>query len=258
MNAAELLNLTEETKSTIKVLIVDDEDTLRESCASVLSVEGYDVATCGQGHEALQLVKRRPYDIVLLDLHMSQVFGMDLLEACLEAYPDTIIIIMTGNPSVESSIEALRAGAWDYLPKPFAASHLQILFGRAAHTVLVGRESKALDTELESKHGHSDKVTLLGASTAFQRVIALARKVAATDASVFISGESGTGKEQIAQFIHQHSRRSSRPMVPVNCAALPEALLESEMFGHVQGAFTGAVREKPGLLEVANGGTLFL
>ncbi len=258
VNAAESLNLTEEVKSTIRVLIVDDEDTLRESCASVLSVEGYDVATCGQGHEALQLVKRRPYDIVLLDLHMSQVFGMDLLEACLEAYPDTIIIIMTGNPSVESSIEALRAGAWDYLPKPFAASHLQILFGRAAHTVLVGRESKALETELESKHGHSDKVTLLGTSTAFQRVIALARKVAATDASVFISGESGTGKEQIAQFIHQHSRRSSRPMVAVNCAALPEALLESEMFGHVQGAFTGAVREKAGLLEVANGGTLFL
>src|SRR5690606_35606266 len=258
VNAAELLNLTEETKSTIKVLIVDDEDTLRESCASVLSVEGYDVSTCGQGHEALTLLKRRPFDIVLLDLHMCQVFGMDLLEACLEAYPDTIIIIMTGNPSVESSIEALRAGAWDYLPKPFAASHLQHLFGRAAHTVLVGRESKALNSELESQHGHSDKVTLLGTSSAFQRVIALARKVAGTDASVFISGESGTGKEQIAQFIHQHSRRSSRPMVPVNCAALPEALLESEMFGHIQGAFTGAVRDKQGLLEVANGGTLFL
>jgi DNA-binding NtrC family response regulator len=165
---------------------------------------------------------------------------------------------MTGNPSVQSSIEALRAGAWDYLPKPFAASHLQILLGRAAHTVLVSRESKDLESALEKKHGHSDKVTLLGQSTAFQRVVALARKVAATDASVFISGESGTGKEQIAQFIHQHSRRSSRPMVAVNCAALPEALLESEMFGHVQGAFTGAVRDKPGLLEVANGGTLFL
>jgi DNA-binding NtrC family response regulator len=165
---------------------------------------------------------------------------------------------MTGNPSVATSIEALRAGAWDYLPKPFAASHLQILIGRAAHTVIVGRESKALDQALESRHGHSDKVTLLGASTAFQQVVALARKVAATDASVFISGESGTGKEQIAQFIHQHSRRNSRQLVAVNCAALPEALLETEMFGHVQGAFTGAVRDKVGLLEVANGGTLFL
>ncbi len=258
VNAAESLELTEAHKASIRVLIVDDEDTLRESCASVLSVEGYNVATCGQGNEAMTLLKRRPFDIVLLDLHMSQVFGMQLLETCLDAYPDTIVIIMTGNPSVESSIEALRAGAWDYLPKPFAASHLQILFGRAAHTVHVSRESKALDDALESKHGHSDKVTLLGTSSAFQRVIALARKVAGTDASVFISGESGTGKEQIAQFIHQHSRRSSRALVPVNCAALPEALLESEMFGHVQGAFTGAVREKPGLLEVANGGTLFL
>ncbi|MEX0906888.1 MAG: sigma-54 dependent transcriptional regulator [Gemmatimonadota bacterium] len=258
MNPADSLALTEEIKSTIRVLIVDDEHTLRESCASVLTLEGFAVTTCGQGHEALAMVKRRPYDIVLFDLHMSQVSGMELLEACLDAFPETIALIMTGNPSVSSSIEALRVGAWDYLPKPFAASHLQILIGRAAHTVLIARESKALDSAREQKHGHSDKVTLLGESVAFKRVIALARKVAATDASVFISGESGTGKEQIAQFIHQHSRRSSRQLVAVNCAALPESLLESEMFGHVQGAFTGAVRDKPGLLEASNGGTLFL
>lgn len=258
VNPAESLSLTEEVKRSIRILVVDDEHTLRESCASVLSLEGYTVTSAGQGNEALAMLKRRPFDIVLLDLHMSQISGMELLEACLEAHPETLAIIMTGNPSVQSSIEALRAGAWDYLPKPFAASHLQILLGRAAHTVLVARESKALDTALQTKHGHSDKVTLLGASSAFQRVVALARKVAATDASVFISGESGTGKEQIAQFIHQHSRRSSRQMVAVNCAALPEALLESEMFGHVQGAFTGAIRDKAGLLEVANGGTLFL
>jgi DNA-binding NtrC family response regulator len=258
VNPAESLSLSEEVKRTIRILVVDDEHTLRESCASVLSLEGYSVSTCGNGNEALTMVKRRQYDIVLLDLNMSQVAGMELLEACLDAFPDTIAIIMTGNPSVASSIEALRAGAWDYLPKPFAASHLQILLGRAAHTVLVARESKDLETALEKKHGHSDKVTLLGSSSAFQRVIALARKVAGTDASVFISGESGTGKEQIAQFIHEHSRRNSRQMVAVNCAALPEALLESEMFGHVQGAFTGAVREKAGLFEVANGGTLLL
>jgi DNA-binding NtrC family response regulator len=258
VNATESLALTEKVKNSIRVLIVDDEHTLRESCASVLGVEGFDVSVCAKGGEALTLLKRRPFDIVLLDLHMSQVSGMDLLAACLETHPDTVAIIMTGNPSVQSSIEALRAGAWDYLPKPFAASHLQILIGRAAHAVLVARESKALDTALEKKHGHSEKVTLLGTSVAFQRVIALARKVAATDASVFISGESGTGKEQIAQFIHHHSRRNSRQLVAVNCAALPEALLETEMFGHVHGAFTGAVRDKPGLLEVANGGTLFL
>lgn len=258
VNPADSLALSEEIKRSIQILVVDDEHTLRDSCASVLSLEGFSVAVAGQGKEALSMLKRRPFDIVLLDLNMTQVTGMELLEAALETNPDVIAVIMTGNPSVGSSIEALRAGAWDYLPKPFAASHLQILMGRAAHTVLIARESKALSQTLESKHGHSDKVTLLGTSPAFQRVVALARKVANTDASVFISGESGTGKEQIAQFIHQHSRRNSRQLVAVNCAALPEALLETEMFGHVQGAFTGAVRDKAGLLEVANGGTLFL
>ncbi|HEX6693805.1 MAG TPA: sigma-54 dependent transcriptional regulator [Longimicrobiales bacterium] len=245
-------------KGSIKVLIVDDEHTLRESCASVLSVEGFDVSVCGRGHEALTILKRRSFDIVLLDLNMSQVSGMELLEACLDTSPQTIAIIMTGNPSVTSSIEALRAGAWDYLPKPFAANHLQMLLGRAAHAVQVSRETATLDLVREETQGHCDTVTLLGVSPAFRRVVELARKVASTDASVFITGESGTGKEQIAQFIHHHSRRSSRQLVAVNCAALPEALLETEMFGHMQGAFTGAVRDKAGLLEVANGGTLFL
>ncbi|CAN5605648.1 sigma-54 dependent transcriptional regulator [soil metagenome] len=258
LNSNDAIALSESVRKSICVLIVDDEPTLRDSCASVLGLEGYDVTMCGKGSEALTLVKRRPFDIVMLDLHMTQVSGMELLESCLDAHPNTIVIIMTGNPSVESSVEALRAGAWDYLPKPFAASHLHILVGRAAHAVLVARESKALEQALETKHGHSSKVELLGTSAAFQRVITLARKVSVTDASVFLSGESGTGKEQIAQFIHHNSRRSSRQLVAVNCAALPEALLESEMFGHVQGAFTGAVRDKPGLFEVANGGTLFL
>jgi DNA-binding NtrC family response regulator len=258
MSTTEPAALSPEERRSIRVLIVDDEHTLRESCASVLEMEGFSVLTCGNGNEAFSLLKRRQFDIVLLDLHMGQVSGMDLLETCLNAYPSTIVLIMTGNPSVESSIEALRRGAWDYLPKPFAASHLQILMGRAAHTVVVTRETHQLNEALREKHSHSDKVGLLGVSTAFRQVVALARKVAATDASVFISGESGTGKEQIAQFIHLNSRRSSRHMVAVNCAALPEALLESEMFGHVQGAFTGAIKDKQGLLETANGGTLFL
>jgi DNA-binding NtrC family response regulator len=250
--------LTEEARRTIRMLVIDDEHTLRESCASVLEMEGYTVATCGNGDEARNLLKRRQFDIVLLDMNMSQVSGMELLEVCVEAQPSAIAIMMTGNPSVETSIEALRRGAWDYLPKPFAAGHLHILIGRAAHAVIVARETSSLNAAHSEKHSHSDKVGLLGASASFRQVVALARKVAATDASVFISGESGTGKEQIAQFIHLNSRRSSRQIVAVNCAALPESLLESEMFGHVQGAFTGAVKDKPGLLETANGGTLFL
>src|SRR4026209_2517437 len=165
---------------------------------------------------------------------------------------------MTGNPSVTSSIEALRAGAWDYLPKPFSATHLPVLIGRASQTVRMSRQGQDLRVQLMKQHGHSDKIALIGISPLFRKAVELARKVAATDASVFISGESGTGNEVIAQFIHQHSRRSRKALVAINCAALPEHLLESEMFGHRKGAFTGADRDKPGLLETANGGTLFL
>jgi DNA-binding NtrC family response regulator len=250
--------LTPDLKASVRILIVDDERTLRESCASVLQYEGYQVTGCGRGDEARETLKRNRFDIVLLDLHMPEVPGMRLLRTCLDAQPDTLVIMITGNPSVDSSLEALRAGAWDYLPKPFSGTHLQILIGRAAHAVLVARESNALQAEFARQHGNSELVTVLGTAPGFRRAVDLARRVAPTDASVFITGESGSGKELIAQFIHHHSRRSSRALVAVNCAALPEALLESEMFGHCKGAFTGAVRDKPGLLETANGGTLLL
>ncbi len=251
--ASNTLVISAEAKASLAVLIIDDERTLRESCKSVLEADGFRVEVCARGADAQQLIQRRRYDIILTDLYMSDVTGMDLLKAALEAAPETLVIVMTGNPSVASNVEALRAGAWDYIPKPFSATHLQILLGRAAHAVMVARESSA------SHVGDDDSpVQLLGTSPEFRRALELARKVAVTDASVFITGESGTGKEMIAQFIHAHSRRSSRPIVAVNCAALPEALLESEMFGHMKGAFTGAVKDKAGLLEAANGGTLFL
>ena len=256
--APRALPISPEARASVTILIIDDERTLRESCATVLRAEGYNVTVCGRGQEALDLIKRRPFDIVLIDLYMSQVPGMELLRALVETRRGTIPIVMTGNPSVATSIEALRAGAWDYLPKPFGALHLQVLIGRAAHTVLVARESETQREELQRTEETGGESTVLGASPAFRQVIALARKVAVTDASVLITGESGSGKEMVAQFIHQHSRRSARPLVAINCAALPENLLESEMFGHVKGSFTGAIRDKAGLLEVANGGTLFL
>ena len=249
---------TPQVKATIRFLIVDDERTLRESCASLLQIDGYQVSVASRGQEALELLRHRRFDIVLLDLYMSDVPGYRLLQTALETSPETIVIVMTGNPSVASSVEALRLGAWDYLPKPFSATHFQILIGRAVHTVSVARESKEQQAEFARDNGNSDRVQVLGIAPVFRGAIDLARRVAPTDASVFITGPSGSGKELIAQFIHAHSRRSSKPLVAVNCAALPEALLESEMFGHCKGAFTGAVRDKAGLLETANGGTLFL
>jgi DNA-binding NtrC family response regulator len=260
--AAALLAIGPEAKAHVRILVIDDEHTLRESCAAVLRHDGYDVTVASRGQEALELLKRRAFDVVLADLYMSQVDGLTLLRTALGTNHDTIVIVMTGNPSVESSVEALRQGAFDYLPKPFSASHLQVLVGRAVHTLLVARETREQqDTQGRAPGAGAapaDKITLLGTAPAFRRAIELARKVAPTDASVFITGDSGSGKEMIAQFIHLHSRRSSRPFIAINCAALPEGLLESEMFGHRKGAFTGAVRDKPGLLEAAHGGTLFL
>ena len=252
------LAIAPEIAETIRILIADDERTLRESCATVLRGDGYNVTLAGRGEEALELIRRRTFHLILVDLFMPQVSGLELLDAALTANRDALVVVMTGNPSVTSSIEALRRGAWDYLPKPFSATHLQVLIGRASHAILKSREAAELREQVMRQHSAGDGTALIGISPAFRRAVELARKVAPTDASVFISGESGTGKEVIAQFIHQHSRRARKAMVPINCAALPEPLLESEMFGHKKGAFTGADRDKPGLLETADGGTLFL
>lgn len=253
------LSIPDSVKSSIKIAVIDDERTLRESCASVLQMDGYNVTLIGRGEEALEVCARRKFDIILVDLFMSHVSGIEILKTALGFEPTTIIVVMTGNPSVTSSIEALRAGAWDYLPKPFSATHLQVLIGRASHAVMAGREAQSLRHQLQQKQEEATGAhALIGISSSFRKAVELARKVAPTDASVFISGESGTGKEVIAQFIHTQSRRANKVMMPINCAALPENLLEAEMFGYRKGAFTGADRDKQGLLETAHGGTLFL
>jgi DNA-binding NtrC family response regulator len=244
--------------SAIRVLIVEDEDTLRESCTSVLADDGYAVTASGVAREAQQLLRHNVFDVLLLDWYMSDIPGCELLPVALASNPLTRAIAVTGKPTLASSLEAMRIGAWAYLPKPFSAVQLAILVGQAAHATVKARESLQRSRELEQAGDNSDKIRILGLAPAFRGAIARARKVAPTDASVLLTGESGAGKELFAQFIHHHSRRTSRPFLAVNCAALPEPLLESEMFGHRRGAFTGAVRDKPGLLEAADGGTLML
>lgn len=244
------------------VLVVDDDDTLRETVAQYLQSFGFDVTREGRGEKAVELVRRRRFDILVIDLYLPGSSGMDILVEAVERYPESKVVLMTGNPSVESSHRALEAGAFDFLPKPFSATHLEILVDRAVQSIEEDRAAgsstaatTATDPDLvESVGDHG----LLAESRALKNIVDLARRVARTDASVFITGESGTGKELIAQFIHANSPRRDKPWVPVNCAAIPESLMESEMFGHVEGAFTGANRAKEGLLETASGGSLFL
>ena len=246
------------SSASIRILIVEDEETLRDSCASVLSHDGYAVSTCGVAREAQNLLRHNVFDVLLLDWYMSDIPGAELLPYALASNPMTRVIAVTGKPTLASSLEAMRIGVWAYLPKPFSAVQLAIVVGQAAHATLTARESLQRTQELEQAGENSDKIRILGLSPSFRGAISRARKVAPTDASVLLTGESGAGKELFAQFIHHHSRRATRPFLAVNCAALPEPLLESEMFGHRRGAFTGAVRDKPGLLEAADGGTLML
>lgn len=253
----DLLALPLEERATLRVLIVEDDRQMREGLLTTVRLEGYNASAVASGGEALKLFAHGAYDIVLADLYMSPVSGIDVLREARRVRRDTIVIILTGNPTITASLSALRAGAWDFLPKPFSATHIQVLLGRAAHAVLQTRAVRALRAEID-RLVVGDELSLIGTSPAILDALRLARKVATTDAPVLLIGESGTGKELFAHFIHQHSRRTRETFVPVNCAALPEPLLESEMFGHTRGAFTGAERDKRGLLETAHHGTMFL
>lgn len=242
-------------EQTLSILVVDDEELLLRSCARILEHEGYVVHTASRGQEALELARRHRPDIVLTDLVLPDLGGMDLLREIKAMDERTLVIMITGFATVDSSIEAIQAGAYDYIPKPFTATQLQILVGRAANQIRLARDNERLRDELGARYSLEN---VIGTSEPMQRLFSIVHRVAPTDASVFIRGESGTGKELIARAIHQKSGRSGAEFVAINCAAFPENLLESELFGHEKGAFTGAGIQKRGLMEVASGGTFFL
>ncbi len=243
-------------RAGIRIYVVDDEPSILESCETVLLGEGYSCEVERRAEDALRRVRAQEFDIVLIDQNMPNVHGLDILAEVRRRNPDALPIIMTGHATAESSVHAFQAGAWDYMAKPFTATQLLVLVGRAAHTLV---RTRKVTTPMEKKGVLVERgIPILGVSKTMREAVAKALKVAPTNASVFITGESGTGKELFAQYIHRESRRARRAFVAVNCAALPGELLESEMFGHKRGAFTGAIRDKAGLLEVADQGTFFL
>jgi DNA-binding NtrC family response regulator len=237
---------------------VDDEELYRRALERILRRVGYEVVTARGASEAMAAVAARPPDLVISDVQMPGLNGLELVRQVHEVAPDLPCIVITGYGSPEQSVDALRAGAFWYLEKPFDHGHLDVVRKLVEQAIEVGRlrsENRRLQRELRSRYGFEN---IVGTSPALRRVLELVAKVADTESTVLITGESGTGKELVARALHYNSGRAERPFVTVNCGAIPEQLLESELFGHVRGAFTNAVAHREGRFAVAEGGTLFL
>jgi two-component system response regulator PilR (NtrC family) len=243
------------SEHTGDVLIVDDERSMREFLGIYLSREGYRIETAAGASEALATLKARSFDVVITDLRMPDGDGLSILTEAKRLHPDTEIIVVTAFSTTETAIAAMKAGAHDYLTKPFKIDEVSLVVERAMEKRRLSRENLALRDEIKGRY-KLDR--LLGKSPPMQRVFDILRKVASTRTSVLLVGESGTGKELAARALHELSPRTDRPFVAVNCGAIPETLLESELFGHVKGSFTGASNDKQGLFEAANNGTLLL
>ena len=239
----------------LQILVVDDETSIQEMLCDGLRSSGYEVAAVGGGSAALHLMKQRAFDVVLLDIHLRGMDGIAVLETLRADDPELDVVVMTGNPEMETAIQALRLGAYDYLIKPLNWENLRHLMKRIAERRSLRNEVRSLRERLSEKPAAAQ---LIGDSAPMQRVKEVLRKVASSDSVVLIEGESGTGKELYAGTIHQLSQRREGPFIPVNCGAIPDELMESEFFGHVKGAFSGAFRDVRGLFRSAQGGTLFL
>lgn len=238
-----------------KLLVIDDEDSMCHFMEIMLSKEGYQVETATSGGEGVALVKEKDYDLVIADLNMPQMSGLDVLKEIKSFKQDQDFIVMTAYASVDTAIEAMKRGAIDYITKPFKIDEIKLVIEKSIDRKRLITENDTLKKQLKEDNSFDN---FIGASEAVAKLKKLAMRVASSDSTVLLRGESGTGKDLIAKAIHHHSPRSAGPFVTINCAALPETLLESELFGHRKGSFTGAIKDKDGLFKVADGGTFFL
>ncbi len=237
------------------ILCVDDEPDLLDTLRRILSRQGYRVATAVTGEEALVALSRQRPSLVITDLMMPDIDGMRVLERSVELYPDVPVLLITAYATVQTAVDAIRRGAYDYVPKPFTHQQLLVVIERALTQARLQDENRRLMQELT---GEQDNLGIVGNSAAMRRVIEMVRRVAPTDLGVLITGESGTGKEVVARALHRASARSGGAFVPVDCGAIPSNLMESELFGHEKGSFTGASSARAGLVHEADGGTFFL
>ncbi|GFE62530.1 sigma-54 dependent transcriptional regulator [Geobacter sp. AOG2] len=238
-----------------KILIIDDDTSLRRVLEYNLQEAGYQIVAAASGEEGLRLFGEEAPALVITDMKMPGMDGLQVLKAVKERSPETLVMIITAFGTVDIAVEAMKLGAYDYITKPFNRDELRLTVGKALQFTGLAAENKRLKNQLADR---SDFRTIVGASRQMERVFDIVRKVADSEAAVLITGESGTGKELVARSIHAHSGRRDAPFVAINCAAIPRDLLESELFGHVKGSFTGAVKDKTGRFQLAEGGTLFL
>ncbi|WP_337864646.1 sigma-54 dependent transcriptional regulator [Ignavibacterium sp.] len=245
--------MTELAKNS-KILVCDDEEALCYLLKEQLIEEGFNVDAVYDGKYAIEAIKQKNYDLVLLDLNMREVQGEEVLKFTKEEYPSIEVIILSSQTEMKKAIQCIKLGAYDYLPKPHDPEELILTINRALEHKNLLLKTELLEKEVLKKH----PVNIIGTSKALHRVLTLANKAAMSDSNILIEGETGTGKELFAEYIHKQSARKDKPFVAINCASLPDQLIESELFGHEKGAFTDAKSTKQGLVEIAHGGTLFL
>jgi DNA-binding NtrC family response regulator len=239
-----------------RLLIVDDEEAALQNLERALAKQGYDIATAGGGAEALALLTRQPFDVLLTDLRMEKIDGMQLLKACREQHPNMEVVVITGFATAEAAVQAMKQGAFHFIAKPFRLTEVRKVVAQAVERIQLRQENRQLKRQIDAIEGGGVKI--ITRDPAMRSLIGLARQVAPTDCNVLIVGESGTGKELFARYLHQTSGRADGPYLAVNCGAFNPELLANELFGHAREAFTGAASHRRGLVEAASGGTLFL